>query len=511
MIYDNCRQVLRSAALTLLGAMLLPVGDASALSLQEAREEALQANLGIKSAQEKTIQADQLSAESYTRLFPTLSLVGQSNYVSQDGGTTIQRGEWGTYPFMGPIPSSDSKVVSENKGWSHTGSIRLQQPIFMGGRIWFNYKAMKSTHTEATWNEEQSVQDILLNTEKAYFLLLKAIEQRSVSESHKIAVAAQLGDMEKRYKYGRVPLNDLLKARVQLAEADRDLVRANNGVVIAEGQVNLLLNRPLEQPVGPLPVADPAPVTLTSVEVREFAKLANKALSSARAKQKTAEFQRRVAEADYYPQVAFNAAYNAQSGSPNYRDKWWSVGIGLEWQFWQWGGTKKKVNAAKAYERQVEYDALSLENQTVAQARDAFLAINEADQKILVDRETLNQAEENRRIISIGFRNGRNTVTEVLIAEELLAKAKAMLVQDTYDAHVARAQLRFLMGKMEFLDFLTVRPVHVNTYNQVSGNPVMPNAEPMEPVMSGSIGPKTQELAEPIAANAETHESAIRQ
>jgi outer membrane protein TolC len=354
-------------------------------------------------------------------------------------------------------------VVSEENNIAYTGAIRVQQPIFTGGRIWFNYKSMQSQHDEARLNEEQFVQEILLNTEKAYFTLLKTQERLLIAEAHRVAVAEQLSDMEKRYKYGRVNLNDLLKSRVQLADADSELLKAKNGVLVAEGQMNLLLNRPLEQPVKAVSVGDPPQVTLSSAAAKELAKLANKALNSARQKRLTAEFQRRIAEADYYPSISFTGQYNAQGGMANYRDTWWFAGISLEWNIWQWGGTRSKVNAAKAFERQVEYDVSSLENKTVIEVRDAYLLISEADQRVIADRESVKQAEENLRITKIGYQSGRNTATELLKAEDLVVQAKGTLVQDMYEAHVSRAQLRFIMGKMESLDFLTFRTIEPAT------------------------------------------------
>ncbi|MCK9419589.1 MAG: TolC family protein [Nitrospirae bacterium] len=434
-------------SLVLTASFVLGRAPVYALSLQEAREEALQANLDIKISQEKTRQSEFLYQESFTKFLPVLSLTGRGSYYNNEQAIYVPGGSYGLFVF-GPIPSSDVVIPLTDNAF-YSGGVKLQQPIFQGGRIYYSYKEDESKSTESRWDEKQTIQDTLLNVEKAYSQLLKAEDLKNSAEQHRNTLAANLSDVEKLFKHGRVAYIDVLKVKVEVSHAEGQLVKATNDVSVAEGKLNLIVNRPLDQPVQPVHFDKPQPVTVNRADANAVAKSNNKALCSARVKKTTALYQRNVAEADYYPNINLTTEYSVQTGQQTLPPNAWSVMVNLDWPIWQWGGTKNKVAAARAYERQMEFTVTLLENQIADEVRSSFFLIEEADTRMEIDNEAIARSEENLRITQIGFDQGRKTSTDVLDAEDQLSKSRSLYIQDLYDAHNARAQLRYLMGTME--------------------------------------------------------------
>jgi outer membrane protein len=438
-------------------AILLNSGsEAYALSLQEAREEALKANMDIKIYHEKNAEAYLASEEGFTKLLPVFSLNGTASYVDQENAIKIEQGLYGVYPF-GPIPSKDLHLVYQDNTLLTIASIQIQQPISVGNRIYNTYKQLQSQFQEAQWNEQQAMQDTLFNIEKAYYDLLKAKEMLNSAKLHEKTLREHLKDIEQKYQKGSSALVDVLQVKVQVAQAEGEALKNRNDVTTAEDRVNLILNRPLDIPVDPVPLTKSQEVTITRDEATEIAKANNKVLISARTKVITAKIQRKVAEADYYPDINISTQYAIQSGQPSYPNDVWSVTVDASWPIFQWGGTKHRVGAAQAYVQEMLYRVASLENQVIAKVRDSFFQIEETDKKIVIDKEAISAAEETLRITVIGFDKGRKTSTDVLNAEDSLSKVRTSYIQDFYDSFTARAQLRYAMGKMEVEDFLNLR------------------------------------------------------
>ena len=425
-----------------------------ALTLHEAKDEALKANLDIKISGEKVSEAQSVKKASFTKLFPELSVNSSGTYMDKRTGLFIEKGAYGTYPF-GPSPLNDSVITTSDRDVYRLG-MKIAQPVFAGGKIYFSYRQAKSVEEEVQWSEKQTVQDVLFLVETAYCNLLKAEELRKLAEQHENTLKAHLEDMEKLHQKGRVAFIDVLKVRVQASRASEDVVKTNNDVAVAKVQLNLILNRPLDQVSEVIPLSTPHVVPISVLDAEREAKSRNKALNSARAKKMTAEMQRRVAEADYYPNITLTGSYYTQNRQPSSPDEQLSVMLSMDWSLWHWGETQHKVDAARAFERQMQYSVSSLENQISANVRDDFYEIEQTDKRIEVAKDALVQAEENLRITQVGFSNGRKTSTDVLDAEDLLSKSRSDYLQAFYDAHAARAHLRYVMGVMESDDFSPV-------------------------------------------------------
>lgn len=439
-VEKNSRPIYRAltvccgVALTIIITLFSAVFPAHAITLEEAREEALRANLSIKISVEQKAFAEFKRDESFTMLLPEISLIADSFYLEEE--------------IASHVPILDVDVITRENQLTFIGGVRLEQPVFEGGRKYYSFKEMESKAQEAHWVEQETVQEILFSVENAYFELLKAESLEQLALQHQSTVNTHLEEMEIKHKEGRVAHNEVLKVRVQNAQAERDVIKTKNDVSIAAGRLNLLLNRPFNVPIDAVDIYEPPPVTFTVEEAEQWAKAGNKALQRAFAERTTVEFERRVAKADYYPTITFSTEYTYQDGQPSFPDRQFGVFINMEWPIWHWGETKKKVAAMSAHEREIEHSIASLENEIAAGIREVFSQIDNVDEQIVADHEEIEQAEENLRITKIGFKHGRNTSTDVLDAEESLSVARTHYVQDVFNAFVVRAKLRYLMGKM---------------------------------------------------------------
>jgi len=432
--------------ITLIVMLTIPFGVslADAISLQEAREEALRANLDVKIAGENVLKAKSQRKESFTEFFPTLSLHGSGSHANKKAAVKIDRGEFGAFSF-GAIPQQDVESDRGRKDNLLIG-VQLEQPVFTGGRYYFSYQQSKEYEKEAALNKQQTVLDILLSVEQAYLSLLQAGDNLKLAEQHEKTLKAHLADMDLRYKKGVAALNDVLKVRVEASRAKKEVIEADSALVVARGQLNVILNRPFDKDINTIPIEKIPPVTITFDDAKKLAIEQNPSLKSGQAQRQEVLYSRRVAEAEYYPNFSFVTEYHRQTKQPVNPDDNWSVMLNMDWPLWQWGRSVHKVKAAKAVERLSENKVTSLANQIIADVWRSWLQIQVWDKQIDVARDVVEQAKENLRITEFGFTKGVKTSTDVLDAEELLSKSRLEYIEAKYNDLFSRALFWHAIG-----------------------------------------------------------------
>ena len=102
--------------------------------------------------------------------------------------------------------------------------------------------------------------EVIFRAKEAFFTLLKAEKLHSVSQDA-VKLLSALSEVAKNfYQVGMTPLNDWLKAQVELANAKQDLIVANNNLGIAKSQFNIILRRPVNATVKITDILDYSPL-----------------------------------------------------------------------------------------------------------------------------------------------------------------------------------------------------------------------------------------------------------
>lgn len=432
--------------ITAVLTFFLGIAFAEAITLQEAKKEALRTNLNIKIAKEMILEKQSESKKELAAMFPKLSLESFASHSENKAAVSIEKGSYGTY-YSFPFPQNDVEIETGKKDNLMIG-LKLEQPVFTGGKLYYSYQMAKSRKEWSEWNDQQGVLDVIRKVEEAYLNVLKAEENEKFAEKHQTTLNAHLVDVEIQYRNGRVALHEVLKVKLEVARSKELITKAHNALLVAKIWLNTILNRPTDQPIEVTKVEEPLPIVITVEDAEKQALTNHPGLKRARTLSKEAMYNRRISEGDYYPNILLATEYFQRTAQPVYPDKNWYVMVTMSWPFWEWGKTSHKINASRSIERQLEYTVSDLENQIKAEIRQSWLQIKEADAQIEVAKEAVNYAEENLRITQVGYQKGFNTSTAVLQAEELLSQTYLDYIKATYDLRFAWINFRYAMGLM---------------------------------------------------------------
>jgi len=211
-------------------AICFPIGTSAEESperftLQSAIETALEANLDLKISEEEIQAAQSLEKAQRTTFYPKFS--ASYSYRRNDSEERSL--------FFGVTQPLNLFALSA----------QVTQPIFTGFALLNQYKIASLGLDIAKIRETIIRREIIFGAKNYYFLLLKAEKLLNVSEDAVKQLEAHRSVAENFYQVGMTPLNDLLKAEVELANAHQDLVVAQNNLEIAKANFNTLLRRPI--------------------------------------------------------------------------------------------------------------------------------------------------------------------------------------------------------------------------------------------------------------------------
>jgi outer membrane protein len=409
------------------------------LSLRDAVELALKANLGIKRSQEEINAAEAVRHASMTKFLPTLS--STYNY--------IHRNEERTSPSL-----LSGKDIVTSPLEQYTFTTTLTQPIFTGFALINEYKLSELGLDRAEVTAKLTRQDVILDAKNAYFAVLKNQKLVEVAQQTVTSIASQKEVSENFYKVGLSPLNDLLQSQVQLANSQQQLTTAQNNLEVARTRFNTILRRPVNAAV----------LLVDEVNYMTFEGKLDDCLLQAQKNRLEiqvaeldigiAEKQVKLSEKDYLPSINLTGAYartgddwEAHGGEGISDAAGWNVQATATWDLWQWGRTGYGRKEKLARLAQSKYKKTEITDNISLEVKSAYLRTKEAEQNIVTIEKAVEQAQENLRITEEQYKEQVVTQTDVLIAQTLLTQTQTNYYNALYDFKIAKAFLMRAIGQ----------------------------------------------------------------
>jgi outer membrane protein TolC len=331
----------------------------------------------------------------------------------------------------------------------------VQQPLFTGFSIVTQYELTKLGFDIAKVRYKAAKFDLIRDVKIGFFSILRAEKGVIVAEQ----AVQQLESQGKRaydfYQVGMTPKNDYLKAHVELANAEQELIVAHNRVQVVKADFNTLLKFPVDNPIKVKDILNYRPLKLELEKAYEEAHINRPQLAEAKLAIEVALKEVKLAQSGYYPSIALNLNYSKfgdtykLNGSPFQREEEWNVTTALEWTFWEWGSTGHEVAEKRNRVKQANHALQAVQDSVDLEVKRAYLILREAEKNIRVAEASIEEAEENYRMEVERYKQQINTNTDVLEAQFLLARARDNHYNALYRYNIAVAELQRAMGMAE--------------------------------------------------------------
>ena len=410
----------------------------SAETLPEAWTRASQQDRGLAAVHSQAEAAELDAAAARAQRWPTLAVGG--GYTWLDDSPAFD------FAFTG-LPILPPELFGGDD--FAMGAATLSVPVFTGGRISSSIAAAEARGRGVGAQARGAEQDLRLAVAESYVDVLRARKALAVADSNVRTLEALVGDIGAMYERELVPKNELLAVQVALADARQNRLRAANAAEVAQAAYNRRVGEPLDRAVE-LDEALPAPEALPT-DLAALVQLAveqRTELDALGEQAKAYGQMARVERARVLPQVSVTGGYNYLENQFLDDETVAMAGVGVQWALFDGGQSRKRAASLERNRRATEEQRADAESLIVLQVRQAWLGVDETQQRLHVTAGAVEQAEENLRIARERYGAGLGTQTQLLEAETL--RVQALTNRDTaaLDAGLARLRLARAVGSL---------------------------------------------------------------
>lgn len=466
------KNIYRTLLIGLLLQMCVAV-EAQTLSWQQCREMALQNNKEITKA--KT-QMDQIASdvESYkSNFYPRISIIATDIYSTGKGNFTLEGGHLPIYSYSEAAGSYVPNVIVNPDG-SYTlsqyadfpsqkldlkvknvfmGGIMLNQPLYMGGKITTAYEMSKIGQRMAELNVALTEDDIIVKTDEAYILVIKAKEMIQVAQKYKALLDELMKNVDSAFRHGLKTRNDKMKVQVKLNEAELNITKAENAFRLAKMNlchyIGLPITSDIDVEAGEAIISGPQE-SIASNEIDVSNRLEHKLLEM---QVEMAKNQVRLTKSDYMPNVVLTGGYTYTNGLELAGKRLINggqatVGVGVKVPILNFGEGSSKVRSAKAKQQIAQLEQEDMTEKMMLEQQQARNNLEEAAKEVELTKNAFDQAEENVKLSRQQYEVGYETLSDHLESQAIWQKAYADRVDANCQYRLAQVKYQKSLGQI---------------------------------------------------------------
>lgn len=286
-------------------------------------------------------------------------------------------------------------------------------------------------------------QQIIEAASATYDSLLVALRHRADLQQARALSTDFLKRTEARFNAGTAAKLDVIKARVDVAQADNALIANEADVANAQAAMNRLLGRVVGAPIAPqdsltIPAALPDSSTIEQIAVQNRPELA-----SLQSQMRTASANTGLLREFWIPDftVGFSRDYLIPGSAA------FSTGITMPLPAFFWQHTEGTIAESQHRERELAASYRDARAQVTQDVRSAYATASTSLRQVIFLRDQLvPSAREAYRVASISYSLGGSSALEVIDAQRTLLDAESQLADALAAANIARADLERALG-----------------------------------------------------------------
>ena len=341
---------------------------------------------------------------------------------------------------------------------NYSAALTVTQPIFAGGAIPARINAGRLGSLMADQTVRTAVQETVFAARSGYYSLLLDQHLYTIAEDSVKSSETHLDDVKKKHNAGVASSYDVLRTEVELSNFTALYIQRRNA--INQSYANLVKAMGISQDSS-FVLSDKlvyVPVNITMEEAtgsayRHRPDLLGKEFGIRQQKELLT-----ISQSSYYPTVG--AYYNNYITKPNSHnpmivdwDSGWNYGVTASLPLFDGFAREGGVITQKARLKQSQIDLVDAEETALLELTKAILSIEDAAEFVDSQKLNLSRAEEGLRLVETGYRQGVNTLIEVVDAQTALTLARANYYQSIYSHVVAKLYLEKAMGTLTTFEY----------------------------------------------------------
>ena len=430
-------------------------GDATrTVSLKQAIEIALQDNPSLLAARHDLQAASWGVKKSYLDLLPKVDV--DFDYTRLDEATVRRANVFvpvGRELIRQFAPDQDLNDIRPGAWEDNYGTtITVVQPIYNGGARWASVSLAQAVEMGSRYSLEERKQDVILDTKKAYFNVLKAQEMVALMREALQSTREHLESARKMLKAGMRSRADVLRWEVKLAGDEGNLVRSENTLAIAQAALKEVMGVSFEEEFDLLPVAE-EPIKTEGTLAKQV-DTAFRFHPGIKVMEANVDAQRagvRLAWAGFQPKINFVYSYGWEKNNTMALDSYtnWSAAVTVGFPIFHSFSEYANLRKAKSDLKRLEAMKESLKRGIAVQVTGASLNVKSALQRLKITQKGVDYATEHLKVVTNKYKVGMASNIDFIDAQVAYTQAKADKIYALYDYYIAKAELERAMGTID--------------------------------------------------------------
>ncbi|MBN2345060.1 MAG: TolC family protein [Candidatus Aminicenantes bacterium] len=348
------------------------------------------------------------------------------------------------------VPGGEPTKASLRFQLDYSFSFQVVQPVFTGGKIYFNFKNAELDLRLAKEREKNSRADTILGVRKAFYNiqilqeLLKAHrEAYSLAESN-------YNNVKNSFDLGMASQYDLLRAELAFRAAKPDVLRMENLLETSLYGLKLMLGLPKEQEVRLQGELGYRPVQLELAGLLQSSLQNRSELRQLQMEQKKIDNLLKITWAQYVPNFSLVASYSYQSDYFKLRrnnwDDFFTISLGVSWPIFTGLKRSAQVGEMNVLKKIMDLNVRQLGDATRLEVESQHRLIRQEYENIQLGLKNVESATEGVRIAELSYKEGMITILELNSSYNELTRAKVNYLQALYNYNIAIAELEKLTG-----------------------------------------------------------------
>ena len=421
-------------------------------SLEEAIQYALINNENLKIAKLNIEDADAQVYETRADGLPRI-----------DGSFNYQNNVEIPVSFIPTIffdPSANPNDLSAVKfGVQHTSSLGVTgSQMIWDGSFFIGLEAAKKLREKVIVDEAKAIEDVKEQVMKSYYLVLVNQVRTDLVESNIATLDSTLRDTKELYENGFAEGIDVSRLQVQMNNLLAEQSAVRQSITAAANLLKLSMGVPVETQIILTDEIRAFDFSYDANEVNEYNVVNRVEAQQVEYLKQLAMLDIKNVKAQYIPTVRFNAGWGRNTGAENFGNvwnsdrEWFSQGYyGVNVNIPIFDGLRKKYSVErKKYQLQtLDYQSSLLRNDLQQQLINAKVALDVSVEKLEVQQETVDLAQEVLSTTTEKYREGIGSNLELVVADQDFKQAEVNFLIALYDAIVAKIDLDKSLGKLK--------------------------------------------------------------
>ncbi len=337
----------------------------------------------------------------------------------------------------------------------YSWGMEVTQPIFQGFRLLSAYQkaALQADSDKASLRYAELSMTEQVQT--AFLDYLKSCENTRSMRDSLTRLREQLRIAQAYFEVGLSPRLDVLQAEVDVSEAERLLIEAENNQATYQAKLNTLLGFDATAVNTYTGTLKEVPFRQSLEQCLELAYRQRPDLYVAQKAVEIAQKSQKEVQSDYYPQIegyysitqSGNTPGMQRSGENGSHVTNWEVGAQATWNVFEWGTTYYADKQAGWQVTKMRYEQENLKLEVGYDIKSKYLAVQEARKRIAVAVNSVAQATEAYNVALARYHEHVGTNFDVLDASANLTTAQASLTGAKADYLTALSQIYVAMGE----------------------------------------------------------------